>query len=322
MRLKNLVKVGFLGLSIVLITALGWYAASAQTQGNRVYYSETGHYVEGEFLNFYLSQPNPELVFGYPITEAFRDPTTGVQFQYFQRARFELHETISGSTRVQLTPLGQYLYQPEQPFPLEKNPSLCRTFENGIDVCYSFLRFFDEHGGIEQFGLPISEVEFHQNRLVQYFERARLEWHPENAAAGQAVKLSDLGMLYFYEIGEDTTLLRSLLPSGVLRNIIRLHVRAFTTRAVVSEGIPQSIFVIVLDQNLNPVSQTQVRILVQFPTGETESYLLSPTNDFGFTSGVIPFEVGESQLGFVEIEVIAVFENFEERTLTSFRISK
>ncbi|HUY99349.1 MAG TPA: L,D-transpeptidase, partial [Thermomicrobiaceae bacterium] len=49
-------------------------------------------------------------------------------------------------------------------------------------LCFGFRGYWQTHGGLEILGYPISE-EFRQNGVtVQYFERARLEYHPENAA--------------------------------------------------------------------------------------------------------------------------------------------
>ncbi len=53
-----------------------------------------------------------------------------------------------------------------------------------------FLAYWQANGGLAQFGLPLTEVfdEFIVSNgrgayyHVQYFERARFEWHPENAA--------------------------------------------------------------------------------------------------------------------------------------------
>jgi hypothetical protein len=46
-----------------------------------------------------------------------------------------------------------------------------------------FLRFFDAYGGVESFGLPLTGEMVIDGWRVQYFERARLEYHPENEAA-------------------------------------------------------------------------------------------------------------------------------------------
>ncbi len=48
-----------------------------------------------------------------------------------------------------------------------------------------FLKYWQEGGGLEVFGFPISEPMVEKNLdngklyTVQYFERARLEYHPE-----------------------------------------------------------------------------------------------------------------------------------------------
>lgn len=44
-----------------------------------------------------------------------------------------------------------------------------------------FLSFFDQKGGLDVFGYPRTEVIVSQGRLVQYFQRARLESWPENS---------------------------------------------------------------------------------------------------------------------------------------------
>lgn len=43
-----------------------------------------------------------------------------------------------------------------------------------------FLRFFDAHGGLEVFGYPRTEQFVENGRSVQYFQRQRMEFWPEN----------------------------------------------------------------------------------------------------------------------------------------------
>src|SRR6185503_10359596 len=42
-----------------------------------------------------------------------------------------------------------------------------------------FLTFWREHGGVLIFGYPLSEEIVDDGRIVQYFERARFEYHSE-----------------------------------------------------------------------------------------------------------------------------------------------
>jgi hypothetical protein len=52
--------------------------------------------------------------------------------------------------------------------------------ETGHYVRQPFLGFFAEQGGETIFGYPITEPFVQDGRTVQYFQRARLELHPEN----------------------------------------------------------------------------------------------------------------------------------------------
>jgi len=57
--------------------------------------------------------------------------------------------------------------------------------ETGHTLGYAFREFYDRQGGLPIFGLPLTEVFVEDGRPVQYFERARLEWHG-NLALAQA----------------------------------------------------------------------------------------------------------------------------------------
>jgi LPXTG-site transpeptidase (sortase) family protein len=48
--------------------------------------------------------------------------------------------------------------------------------ETGHTLAYNFRDFWEHNGGLDIFGYPITEVYLENNRPVQYFERARLEW--------------------------------------------------------------------------------------------------------------------------------------------------
>ncbi|HET7037504.1 MAG TPA: hypothetical protein VFI42_17595, partial [Thermomicrobiaceae bacterium] len=59
--------------------------------------------------------------------------------------------------------------------------------------------YWQQHGGLAVFGYPISE-DFQevsqtdgQEHTVQYCERARLEWHPENQGTPYEFLLGHLG---------------------------------------------------------------------------------------------------------------------------------
>lgn len=326
MTMKNirlLLKFGFFTLTLLVLGILTYRVAVTQVN-NPGNFPETGHTITGEFLDFYQQIPNPELIYGYPITERMTSKD-GLIVQYFQRARFELHPEAPAGQQVQLTPLGGQMYKAFEsgvPFPYTKNPSICRPFETGFDVCYSFLGFFDQQGGVAQFGAPISDVEERGGRLVQYFENARMEWYPDSVEAGltQEVQLTFLGRQYFDLLGEDPVW---LIPVGGSfgQEIISLQAHAFPVQAVVSAGENQALYVIVQDQNLTPVKEVNISLRITYPTGTTLSMTLPLTNEFGYTSADIPFAPEGDGVGSVNIEVTAVNAAFSTTTRASFRIS-
>jgi hypothetical protein len=56
-----------------------------------------------------------------------------------------------------------------------------------------FLTFWRQHGGMLIFGFPISGELVENGRIVQYFERARFEYHPEHYGTENQVQLTLLG---------------------------------------------------------------------------------------------------------------------------------
>lgn len=289
----------------------------AQTPENK-YFSETGHNVSGEFLKFYSNDPNATFLFGYPITEEFTSKD-GETVQYFQRARFEFHADQPEGQRVQVTPLGSLTYVSAGPLNLATNTFACRTYkETGYAVCLAFLEFFDQYGGVARFGYPISPFEYHENKIVQYFENARLEWQPRKPE-GQRVVVSDLGRVYFDMLGEDLGLLP---PVKALDNspqvINKLLVRAFAWKAVTLASDSQTIFVIAQDQNQQPVANASCAAVVHWSNTREETFTLA-TNKNGIA--VIPLNFVNQPYGkLIHADVTCSYKGLNNRSSTSFRI--
>jgi hypothetical protein len=304
-------------LLLALISSLSWQRSSAQIGGEE-YFEETGHRITGEFLTKFHSIPNPLQLYGYPITEAYQDPTTGLLTQYFQKARFELFLIASAGQRVQLTPLGTYLHSEGQPALLTGTTPACRSFENGFQVCYSFLEFFLENGGEAQFGPPISNTELRNGVIVQYFQNARFEWNPA-LPAGQRVELANLGKEFFFMMRENPVRLESQQGGNINNGTLSLKVRAYPAKAVTSRRDTQTIYAIVQDQRLLPVKDAQVTITLRMPSGEPIRHIVPTlTNDRGVTQYTFPFNTND--VGIVEVFVTANSNNLETKTTTSFRV--
>jgi hypothetical protein len=291
---------------------------SAQTEESR-FFPETGHYVEGEFLKFFLSVKNPLELYGYPITDAFQDSKSGLRVQYFQRVRLELWPDLQTGSRVEITRTGPSLYQPGKPLPLLENGPACRLYEEtGFQVCYSFLTFFDANGGVKQFGYPISPLEDHDGRMVQYFERARMEWHPE-FPSGHRIVLANLGILYFDYLKEDQS--KRISDDGnnlLLDSITNLKVSVFSEYSVKPLEGEQTVYVIVQDQNYSPVQGAAATLVVSMPSGEQGRYIMPSTDSHGITSYTFPFS--SSDYGLVKVSATASFLGLQKQSFTAFRL--
>jgi hypothetical protein len=302
-----------LSILALLMTPRG--IASAQSSEVK-FFPETGHSVRGDFLDFYNSVEDPRLVFGYPITEQItsRDGNT---VQYFQRARFELHTELPEGQRVQLTALGQLTYKPADQLDLGGTAG-CERFPSGHSVCFAFLEFYKANGGMAQFGNPISPFEFHANLIVQYFERARFEWRADRPE-GQRVVLTDLGRLYFDQLGESPVHLRAVNPvDATIDAILSVRVRAFVGKSVMQSSGQQNVFVMVQSQTGRAISNATGKTVIQWPDGHTDEYFFV-TDRSGV--GSVTFNFADQQQGeLVVIEVFVAYQGLAARTKTSFRI--
>jgi len=302
----------FLLLTILLMS---WGSASAQS-ADMQYFPETGHHVKGDFLHFYKNVPDPNLVFGYPITEQLTSKD-GKTVQYFQRARFELSAALPENQRVQLTSVGQALYQPANQLKLG-NTAGCDLFATGYSVCFAFLDFYKAYGGAAQFGNPISPFEFHENLIVQYFEKARFEWRADRPE-DQRVVLTDLGRLYFDQLGEDPAQLKSVQPlDATINSILSIKVRAFVLKPLTRSTGQQTVYVIVQSQTLQAVSNATGKATIKWPNGKTEDYFFT-TNSSGL--GTVTFNFSDQEQGeLVPIEIVVIYQGLAGTTRTSFRI--
>ncbi len=228
--------------------------------------------------------------------------------------------------RVFISHLGNLSYEINrgQPLPFQKNTPACVEYPpsgpepRGHYVCYAFLEFFEAHGGVSQFGFPISDFKLEDERIVQYFNWTKFSWHPE-LDSGQRVQIADLGKIYFYNQRYDTNYLDPFFDDdGVPSDIIMLKTRAFTEKALISEGISQTINVIVQNQALQPVEGASVSFTLSLPNGVEENFVMDPTDANGITK--LTFQVPTQAIGVAELSVFTTYLDFEAETKTSFRI--
>ncbi len=210
-------------LAVIILTPLMVLqpsVASAQdSEGLRapVYHETTGFWVQGPFREYWETHGGL-FIFGYPITRVFLHED-GYYKQYFERAIFEYHDEFAGTEyEVLLQRLGAIRTEDrtgEAPFlPLAEGQSdeNCNFYpETSHRLCFGFKNYWNEHGGLPNFGFPISEEFDERNQeppagdgeihTVQYFERARFEYHPEFKGTPYETLLGLLGSEYLVENG-------------------------------------------------------------------------------------------------------------------------
>ncbi len=172
------------GLSLII----GLYPPATTAQTDERCFEETGQCISGNILAYW--QNNGGLpVFGYPITPVRTETIDGWTgpTQWFERDRLEDH----GAQGVLAGRLGAELLALQgRPWETFKRATVvspgCFYFEQTEHiVCPPFSTYWEENGGLERFGYPITEAfqeEIEGKRLiVQYFERRRMEIHMDLA---------------------------------------------------------------------------------------------------------------------------------------------
>lgn len=174
------------GLLILLLAQLSPYPVAAQQNSGpqSVYFPLSGHHLDNQygFLNYWRAH-GQVIRFGYPITEVIKED--GRPVQYFERARMEYHAELAGTPHSILLGLLARELTAGKDFPVGPLAQGQLFPETGYTVFGKFLEYWQKHGGLPVFGYPISESYVEQQPdgttlAVQWFERARLEYHPEN----------------------------------------------------------------------------------------------------------------------------------------------
>ncbi len=201
------------GLSLTLLALLvaTFLATSldvqpSQADNSLTYFPLTGHYSVGVFKAYWEQNGGLEQ-FGYPLTELVQEksPTDGQTYitQYFERAIFEYHPEFAGSPYQVLLRLAGSLQTQGRKFPAAtvtaSKPGTNYFPQTQHTLTGNFLTYWTKFGGLPVYGYPLSEPFQELNPAdnktytVQYFERSRLEYHPEYAGTRYEVLQGLLG---------------------------------------------------------------------------------------------------------------------------------
>lgn len=186
--MRKLISLALLALLALLTIGA---APAADAQGRTRCFPETGHCVSGPILS-YWERKGGLFVFGYPITPQRIETVEGrtIPVQWFERDRLEIQQdgTITAGRLAARALELQGRRWEAQPRAEPPPPDVggCAYFaETGQLVCEPFLTYWRDTGGLERFGYPISGLRSERiegrDYTVQYFERRRIEHHPELA---------------------------------------------------------------------------------------------------------------------------------------------
>ena len=193
-------------------------AAPFPTVGAGVYFPQTQHNMSPLFSQ-YWTEYSGLAQFGYPKTEAFRElnPADNHIYvvQYFERARMEYHPEAPQEYRVLLGLLGNQLTAARKAagegafnrFQDMHYPGGTYFPQTGHNLRNDFKKYWEARGGLAIYGYPTSEEFYEVNPddgktyVVQYFERNRFEYHPENTGTPYVVLLGLLGNQVLHDRG-------------------------------------------------------------------------------------------------------------------------
>ncbi len=293
-------------------------ASLAQEQ----YLDYAGYAVQGEFLRFF-EEHGGLLVFGYPISPAVIDQD--FSFQYFQNGRLEMD--AEGIVHLSRLP-NEMSQRRTNAIPESETPAGGRYFPTtGHSLERAFLDFYLEHGGHALFGYPITELIRENDRLVQYFEQAVFEWHPQ-LPDGQRVQLRRIGEVYQLMDGRDWALVKVDDGGNQDHLINRIDISATVREPMVgTQEKSQTVYVYAFDQLGIPVESAVIQASILWPDVDNEIRLL-PTQSTDENGAVVisfpisalsdlaPLSAGDT----IPIKIQANLDSLDDQTATAFRI--
>jgi hypothetical protein len=191
-------RFGIAGLLLLMLSI----TAPAGAQTTERCFPETGYCISGP-IRAYWEANGGLAVFGYPITERRTEVVEGTwtgTVQWFERDRLEDHSTEGAG--VLAGRLGaRWLELQGSPWSrgsAGSSTTNCTAFrETGHSMCGIFREYWLRNGGLMRFGYPITgvleETVEGTTYAVQYFERRRMELHPEHRGTPYEVLLGLLG---------------------------------------------------------------------------------------------------------------------------------
>ncbi len=186
-------------LALLVVGALA-IAGVSRLAGANTNFPQTGARVWGPFGQYWKANGGVQQL-GLPLTGVF--PYNGYAVQWFERAVFTYNPNNPDPYKVQLQNIGWMAASArcgDAPFARTSAVGNGQYFPaTGHNLASKFLGYWKSRGGLAMYGYPLSEAFTERNkstgkeRLVQYFERFKMELHIEAASTANEVQLGLLG---------------------------------------------------------------------------------------------------------------------------------
>lgn len=185
------------------LPVFGFGLPSPQAPATRRCFDATGYCVGPRFFTYW--EKNGGLAInGLPISNPLLERLEDGQIytvQYFERTRLEYHPENPIAAEVLLGQLGRRIVSRRADLstaPVAPLPGYTHFPQTGHNVGPRFTAYWQQNGGLAQFGYPLTELltetlEDGRAYQVQYFERARLELHPEAAGTPYEIQVGQFG---------------------------------------------------------------------------------------------------------------------------------
>ncbi|HYO50783.1 MAG TPA: prolyl oligopeptidase family serine peptidase [Chloroflexia bacterium] len=181
--------------------------SAVRLSGGEKCFKDTGKCMHGIFLGYWQDKGGLAQ-FGYPITDELTEE--GRTVQYTERARFEWHPQFRDTpNEVLLSLLGTQLVAGRNEAAFRRVPAPASGVyfaQTGHTLKEPFLSYWQSRGGLPVYGYPVSEAFDEKSPTdgktyqVQYFERNRLEYHPEAKGTPSEIQLGLLGREFYKRI--------------------------------------------------------------------------------------------------------------------------
>ncbi len=169
------------------------YPFDPTTDGRYVVFEDLQHfYAHVETINLRVYDTQTGSLF------ALQDDVGTHAYPFFRNGFVVWNNILGNSFEIYGAPLASFLPTVRQP----QTPSSADRYyflETGHNLANGFKNYWDKNGGLAVFGYPQTE-EFDERNpdtgkvyTVQYFERQRYEYHPENAGTPYETLLGRLG---------------------------------------------------------------------------------------------------------------------------------